>query len=342
VTFALSLSPGGLRLRSLRAGVRLGLGLALASVVLVSTAVGTVEAQSTENAEARAFFEQGNRSFERSQRVASGSRRIALLEEALAAYVASLAIVRSKNALFNAGVTLAELGRGAEAYSYFGEYLALSGLTEEERAAADAQRAALLGRVMMVSVRSTPSGAEVRVDRADLQALGRTPVDVPLDPGEHVVLVRGADGRDRAHRVLAVAGEAGTMAETETVAETEAETEIGAESRYARVGAWSATGALALGAFALRLRAGRQTRAHEALATGAGTVEERTARGEVLYERIVRANRTSQVLTGLAVVGLGVSVGLSVRARRVARARLRVVVNGELAGVSLGLAGELR
>ena len=141
-------------------GPSLGLGLVLAAVLMVGAGQSRVQAQSTENAEARAFFDQGNRAFERSQRVMGSARRQELLEEALAAYVSSLAIVRSKNALFNAGVTLAALGRAAEAYSYFGEYLALPGLTEEERRAGDEQRAALLGRVMMVSVRSTAGKTE--------------------------------------------------------------------------------------------------------------------------------------------------------------------------------------
>ncbi|MCA9537204.1 MAG: PEGA domain-containing protein, partial [Myxococcales bacterium] len=174
-------------------------------------ALGRARAQSTDNAEARAFFDQGNRAFERSQR-ATGARRVALLEEALAAYVASLSVVRSKNALFNAGVTLAALGRSAEAYSYFGEYLALPGLSAEERAAADAQRAALMSGLMMVSVRSTPAGAEVRVDRADLGVVGRTPVEVPLSPGEHVLLLRADGYEDAAVLVVSVAGARGEVA----------------------------------------------------------------------------------------------------------------------------------
>ena len=94
----------------------------------------------------------------------------------------------------------------------------------------------------------------------------------------------------------------------------------------------------------MRLRAGRVTRAHERLEEEHESAPDPdlVARAEVLYARIVRANRASQALTALTLVGLGVSVGLSVRGRRVERARLRVVVNGEVAGLSLGLAGELR
>ena len=95
----------------------------------------------------------------------------------------------------------------------------------------------------------------------------------------------------------------------------------------------------------MRLRAGRVTRAHERLESeheSAPDPDLVVARAEVLYGRIVRANRASQALTALTLVWLGVSVGLSVRGRRVERARLRGVVSGEVAGWSRGLAGELR
>ncbi|MCA9532330.1 MAG: hypothetical protein KC593_01575, partial [Myxococcales bacterium] len=94
-------------------------------------------------------------------------------------------------------------------------------------------------------------------------------------------------------------------------------------------------------ALALRVRAGRVGRAHEALESDPRPLPERVARAEVLYRRVVRANRGSQALTVMAVVATGVSVGLSLRARRLRRARLRLEVGTDLAGLSLGLSGVL-
>jgi hypothetical protein len=166
-----------------------------------------VAAQSTENAEARAFFDQGNRAFERSQR-AAGARRERLLAEALEAYVASLAVVRSKNALFNAGVVLATLGRSAEAFVYFEEYLALPGLLADEVTAAREQQERLRPAIALLRVVSQPAGAEVRVDRVDLRPIGHTPRVVPLMPGPHQLHVRAEHYAPASVSVVAEAGTA--------------------------------------------------------------------------------------------------------------------------------------
>ena len=71
------------------------LGVAGPSVALAQTA--------SENAEARVYFQEGNRLYEQSSR-ARGEQRTALLRRSLEAYVDSLRIVRSRNALFNAAV----------------------------------------------------------------------------------------------------------------------------------------------------------------------------------------------------------------------------------------------
>ena len=53
----------------------------------------------TGNAEARTYFEEGNRLYQEASR-ARGSQRTNLLQRSLEAYVDSLQIVRSRNALF--------------------------------------------------------------------------------------------------------------------------------------------------------------------------------------------------------------------------------------------------
>ena len=67
-----------------------------------------------------------------SRRAAHAARqRTTLLQRSLEAYVDSLRIVRSRNALFNAAIVLGELGRNDESFNYFGEYLRIEELPAE-------------------------------------------------------------------------------------------------------------------------------------------------------------------------------------------------------------------
>ncbi len=148
-----------------------------------------VGAQGTsDNAEARVYFEEGNRLYREASR-ATGSRRDALLQRSLEAYVDSLQIVRSRNVLFNAAIVLSELERYDESFNYFTEYLSIEGLSIDDRADAEARRDALRNRVAVLSVESAPDGALVFVDRKDLAARGETPIEIALPPGEHPVFV---------------------------------------------------------------------------------------------------------------------------------------------------------
>lgn len=178
----------------------------LASFVPASSA----HAQTADvNAEAQVFFERGNRLFEQSAR-ARGARRTELLEEALQAYVATLRIVRSRNALFNAAVVLERLERPNEAFAYLVEYLAIEGLGETERRDGEQRLASIRPRVAVVRIESTPPGAEVYVDRLDLAPRGRTPLELAVPPGRHLVVVRAPHHEDARAEVEAVLGETRT------------------------------------------------------------------------------------------------------------------------------------
>lgn len=144
----------------------------------------TVAQSSSENAEARVYFEEGNRLFEQANR-ARAAQRTELLQRSLEAYVDSLRIVRSRNALFNAAIVLGELGRNDEAFNYFSEYLAIEGLTEADLENATARRDALRSDVAVLQVTSEPEGALLWVDRKDLAPRGETPIELALPPGEH-------------------------------------------------------------------------------------------------------------------------------------------------------------
>jgi len=140
------------------------------------------------NAEARVFFEEGNQQLTRALRM-RGARRRRLLEDALESFVSSLRIVRSRNAVFNAGVTLQELERHDEAFGYYMEYLAMPHLAEEDRVAGTQRLDALRPHVAALEITSEPTGAEVRVDRADLAPRGTTPLVIAVSEGEHQIFM---------------------------------------------------------------------------------------------------------------------------------------------------------
>jgi hypothetical protein len=112
-----------------------------------------------------------------------------LLQRALGAYVDSLQIVRSRNALFNAAIVLVELERYDEAFNYFSEYLHVEGVPEADQEDATQRREALRDRVAVLRVQTEPAGALLWVDRKDLAARGETPIELALPPGEHRLFI---------------------------------------------------------------------------------------------------------------------------------------------------------
>jgi hypothetical protein len=146
-------------------------------------------AQSTaDNAEARVYFEEGNRLYQEASR-SKGNRRDTLLQRSLEAYVDSLRIVRSRNALFNAAIVLGELERYDEAFNYFSEYLRIDGLSDDERREAERRRDDLRDRVAVLHVVTEPEGALVFVDRKDLAPRGETPIELALPAGTHSLYI---------------------------------------------------------------------------------------------------------------------------------------------------------
>lgn len=159
--------------------------LALAS----SSALAPTRARADDVAEAGALFTSGNQHLQAATRL-RGERRTRELEAALADYVASLRIVRSRNVLFNASLALEMLERHDDAFNYLAEYLAVPGLSEAERTEATRRVDALRPRVAVLALASEPAGAEVWIDRRDLSARGRTPLEYALPAGEHRLWLR--------------------------------------------------------------------------------------------------------------------------------------------------------
>ena len=175
-----------------------GVALAFASSALGWTvAPRSAEAQVTDEVEARALFEEGNRLFAASQR-SRGERRRDLAERALVAYAQSLAQLRSRNALYNAAMTLVLLERPAEAHAYLVEYEARADISDEERAESAGVRQRLEAELGVLILTATPAEVEIarRVSTgsaaesdpdADASArwipLGPAPLRLGVDPG---------------------------------------------------------------------------------------------------------------------------------------------------------------
>ena len=154
----------------------------LAIAPLVALTPGVAHAQQEE---ARVLFERGNEHLARGLR-AHGRRRAQELEQALDAYLGVVRLgARTRNVIYNLAIVFQELGRNEEAFNYYSEYLRTFDLSDEDRADGQRRLEALRAQVAVLSVESTPEGAEVRVDRRDLPVRGTTPLVIALPAGSH-------------------------------------------------------------------------------------------------------------------------------------------------------------
>ncbi|AKF08094.1 PEGA domain-containing protein [Sandaracinus amylolyticus] len=188
----------------MRWGVRRARALAfVVALALMAGAPRAVHADDT--AEAGALFASGNQHLQAATRL-RGERRTRELEAALADYVASLRIVRSRNVLFNASLAAELLERREDAFNYLFEYVGVAGLSESDRAEGTRRLDALRPHVAVLAITSAPSGAEVWIDRRDLAARGRTPLEYAVSAGDHRVWLRASGYRDAEVQVAATVG----------------------------------------------------------------------------------------------------------------------------------------
>jgi tetratricopeptide (TPR) repeat protein len=187
---------------------------ALMALLSAGPASAYAEAQAqTETAQAvdaQSLFEEGNRLFVRAER-ARGARRVALLTEAYGAYRASLERAQNPNALFNTAVVLESLGRHAEAYAHYDQYIAHAEVDEAERAAAIARRDALAPHVALVTLVTEPPGAFVHVEGWAFPERPRTPVTLALPAGSHRLLLERPEHAPAEVRLVAVPGHHDTI-----------------------------------------------------------------------------------------------------------------------------------
>lgn len=110
-------------------------------------------------------------------------------EKALASYFLSYRLVPNRNVLFNIARCYEALDRFDEAYRYWNDLFVDPTLPADERKDVKQALARLAPRVALVTVTSTPPGADLYVDRKDLGSRGRTPQTFAVSPGAHTILL---------------------------------------------------------------------------------------------------------------------------------------------------------
>jgi hypothetical protein len=115
--------------------------------------------------------------------------------EAIEHFVASNRLVPNAKVVFNIAQTFGLMSRPLDAYNWYESYLAFP-LDDAGRKVGAAARDALTPSVAVLDLSSSPPGAEVFLDRADLGALGQTPRRIAVAPGAHQVILRKAGWRD--------------------------------------------------------------------------------------------------------------------------------------------------
>lgn len=97
-------------------------------------------------------------------------------------------LVRNRNVVFNIARTYEQLGRFADAFRWYSDYLHLE--TEpDQRQGAERAIDRIRPQVALLRVVTEPEGATVYVDRRDLGPRGVSPRTLALEPGPHKVIV---------------------------------------------------------------------------------------------------------------------------------------------------------
>jgi outer membrane receptor protein involved in Fe transport len=128
--------------------------------------------------EADVAFELGNEAY------AKGN-----YNEALRSYFTSYRLVPNRNVLFNIARCYEAQNRFNEAYRYYND-LASESLPDDDAAEIRRSLERLRHKVALVRVTTSPEGADVYIDRADLGSRGQSPQTLALSPGRHKVMVK--------------------------------------------------------------------------------------------------------------------------------------------------------
>lgn len=156
------------------ARVRLTRTLIVAAVLSLHISAFAQESASADEADVE--FRLGNEAFIKGD-----------YDQALAHYFASNRLVPNRNVLYNVARAYEASGRFVEAYRYYRAFL--TGASDEEASEVNKALVRIRKSIGILKVTSDPPGATVYLDRKDLGAYGVTPVDVPVKPGEYVVML---------------------------------------------------------------------------------------------------------------------------------------------------------
>ncbi|MFZ5442655.1 MAG: TonB-dependent receptor domain-containing protein [Myxococcota bacterium] len=145
--------------------------------------------------EADVAFELGNRAYAKRD-----------YDGALASYFLSYRLVPNRNVLFNIARCYEALDRFDEAYRYWNDLFVDPSLPDGDRREVKQALGRLAPHVALVSVTTTPPGADLYVDRKDLGSRGRTPQTLAVSPGAHTLLVELAGFRAANVKISATRG----------------------------------------------------------------------------------------------------------------------------------------
>ena len=128
--------------------------------------------------EADVAFELGNRAYAKRD-----------YETALASYFLSYRLVPNRNVLFNIARCYEAIDRLDEAYRYWNDLYVDPTLPDSDRRDVKSALNRLSSKVALITVTSTPPGAELYVDRKDLGSRGKTPQTIAVSPGAHTLIL---------------------------------------------------------------------------------------------------------------------------------------------------------
>ena len=112
----------------------------------------------------------------------------------------------SARSLYNVGICAELVGELALAHAAYEEYLATADDDANRRADALKRMESLKSKLALVTVMSSPSGAEIFVDRTELGAYGHTPRTIVVSPGKRRIEVALPDHNPASMVVEAVQG----------------------------------------------------------------------------------------------------------------------------------------
>ncbi len=127
-------------------------------------------------------------------------------DAALAAYFLSYRLVPNRNVLFNIARCYEAIDRVDEAYRYWNDLFVDPSLPASDRGDVKQALQRLAPKVALVTITSTPPGAELYVDRKDLGSRGRTPQTIAVAPGAHTLILELAGYRPANVKLQAVRG----------------------------------------------------------------------------------------------------------------------------------------